>query len=119
MLVTGSPGGSRIITTVLQVLMNVIDHGYERGRGDGGRAGAHQWLPDELRVERGLSVDTIRLLQARGHKVEVRQAMGSTSRSRARPRASKARRPEASRDAGGGGAVATGVRLRARGALFH
>jgi gamma-glutamyltranspeptidase len=38
----------------------------------------HQWLPNELRVERGLSVDTIRLLQGRGHKVEVRQAMGST-----------------------------------------
>ncbi|MGL4243714.1 MAG: gamma-glutamyltransferase, partial [Beijerinckiaceae bacterium] len=35
-------------------------------------------LPDELRIERGISTDTIKLLQARGHKVETRQAMGST-----------------------------------------
>ncbi len=77
-LVTGSPGGSRIITTVLQVLMNVIDHGMNVAEATEAARVHHQWLPDELRVERGLSVDTIRLLQARGHKVEVRQAMGST-----------------------------------------
>jgi gamma-glutamyltranspeptidase/glutathione hydrolase len=77
-LVTGSPGGSRIITTVLQVLMNVIDHGMNVAEATEAVRVHHQWLPDELRVERGLSTDTIRLLQARGHKVEVRQAMGST-----------------------------------------
>ena len=77
-LVTGSPGGSRIITTVLQVLMNVIDHGMNVAEATEAVRVHHQWLPDELRVERGLSTDTIRLLQARGHKVEIRQAMGST-----------------------------------------
>ncbi len=77
-LVTGSPGGSRIITTVLQVVSNVIDHGMNVAEATEAARVHHQWLPDELRVERGLSVDTIRLLQARGHKVEVRQAMGST-----------------------------------------
>jgi gamma-glutamyltranspeptidase / glutathione hydrolase len=77
-LVTGSPGGSRIITTVLQVLMNVIDHGMNVAEATEAARVHHQWLPDELRVERGLSIDTIRLLQARGHKVDVRQAMGST-----------------------------------------
>ncbi len=77
-LVTGSPGGSRIITTVLQVLMNVIDHGMNVAEATEAVRVHHQWLPDELRVERGLSADTIRLLQARGHKVEIRQAMGST-----------------------------------------
>ena len=77
-LVTGSPGGSRIITTVLQVLMNVIDHGMNVAEATEAARVHHQWLPDELRVERGLSIDTIRLLRARGHKVEVRQAMGST-----------------------------------------
>jgi gamma-glutamyltranspeptidase / glutathione hydrolase len=78
MLVTGSPGGSRIITTVLQVVSNVIDHGMNIAEATEAPRVHHQWLPDELRVERGLSVDTIRLLQAKGHKVEVRQAMGST-----------------------------------------
>jgi gamma-glutamyltranspeptidase / glutathione hydrolase len=78
LLVTGSPGGSRIITTVLQVVMNVIDHGMNVAEATEAARVHHQWLPDELRVERGLSVDTIRLLQGRGHKVEVRQAMGST-----------------------------------------
>ncbi len=78
MLVTGSPGGSRIITTVLQVISNVIDHGMNVAEATEAPRVHHQWLPDELRVERGLSVDTIRLLQAKGHKVEVRQAMGST-----------------------------------------
>ncbi|MGL4635721.1 MAG: gamma-glutamyltransferase [Beijerinckiaceae bacterium] len=77
-LVTGSPGGSRIITTVLQVVSNVIDHGMNVAEATEAPRVHHQWLPDELRVERGLSVDTIRLLQAKGHKVEVRQAMGST-----------------------------------------
>ena len=38
----------------------------------------HQWLPDELRVEQGLSPDTLRLLEAKGHRVVVKNAMGST-----------------------------------------
>jgi gamma-glutamyltranspeptidase / glutathione hydrolase len=78
LLVTGSPGGPRIITTVLQVVMNVIDHGMNVAEATEAPRVHHQWLPDELRIERGLSIDTIRLLQARGHKVEMRQAMGST-----------------------------------------
>jgi gamma-glutamyltranspeptidase / glutathione hydrolase len=77
-LVTGSPGGSRIITTVLQVVSNVIDHEMNIAEATEAVRVHHQWLPDELRVERGLSVDTIRLLQAKGHKVSVQQAMGST-----------------------------------------
>ena len=38
----------------------------------------HQWLPDELRVEEGLSPDTIRFLEAKGHKISVEEVMGST-----------------------------------------
>jgi gamma-glutamyltranspeptidase / glutathione hydrolase len=78
LLVTGSPGGPRIITTVLQVVSNVIDHGMNIAEATEAARVHHQWLPDELRVERGVSPDTIKLLQQRGHKVEVRQAMGST-----------------------------------------
>ncbi|MGL4243662.1 MAG: gamma-glutamyltransferase, partial [Beijerinckiaceae bacterium] len=77
-LVTGSPGGARIITTVLQVVMNVIDHGMNVAEATEAARVHHQWLPDELRIERGISTDTVKLLQARGHKVETRQAMGST-----------------------------------------
>ena len=77
-LVTGSPGGSRIITTTLQVIMNVIDHGMNIAEATMAPRIHHQWLPDELRIEEGLSLDTIQLLEQRGHDVVVKNAMGST-----------------------------------------
>jgi gamma-glutamyltranspeptidase/glutathione hydrolase len=77
-LVTGSPGGSRIITTVLQVIMNVIDHGMNVAEASHAPRIHHQWLPDELRIEEGLSPDTIRLLEAKGHTIRVQEVMGST-----------------------------------------
>ena len=77
-LVTGSPGGSRIITTVLQIVLNVVDHGMNVAEATHAPRVHHQWLPDELRIERGLSPDTLRLLQIRGHAVVLREAMGST-----------------------------------------
>jgi gamma-glutamyltranspeptidase/glutathione hydrolase len=77
-LVTGSPGGSRIITTVLQIIMNVIDHGMNIAEATYAPRIHHQWLPEELRIEEGLSPDTIRLLEQMGHKVSVQDAMGST-----------------------------------------
>ena len=77
-LVTGSPGGSRIITTTLQLIMNVIDHSMNVAEATYAPRIHHQWLPDELRTEEGLSQDTIRLLEQRGHNVVVKNAMGST-----------------------------------------
>jgi gamma-glutamyltranspeptidase/glutathione hydrolase len=77
-LVTGSPGGSRIITTVLQVIMNVIDHGMNVAEASHAPRIHHQWLPDELRIEEGISPDTIRLLEAKGHTIRVQEVMGST-----------------------------------------
>ena len=77
-LVTGSPGGSRIITTTLQVIMNVIDHGMNIAEATFAPRIHHQWLPDELRIEEGISPDTIRLLERRGQNVVVKNAMGST-----------------------------------------
>ena len=77
-LVTGSPGGARIITTVLQVVMNMIDHGMNVAEASTAPRVHHQWLPDELRVEEGISLDTIRLLQAKGHTIALKDAMGST-----------------------------------------
>ena len=77
-LVTGSPGGSRIITTTLQVLMNVIDHKLNPLAAVSAPRIHHQWLPDEIRIEQGLSPDTIRLLEEMGHKVTEKRAMGAS-----------------------------------------
>lgn len=76
-LITGSPGGSRIITTTLQVLMNVIDHGMNIQSAVSAPRLHHQWLPDELRVEAGFSPDTLSLLEARGHTISQQSAMGA------------------------------------------
>ncbi len=77
-LATGSPGGSRIITTTLQLILNVIDHDMNIAAATAAPRVHHQWLPDELRVESGLSVDTLDLLRARGHEIGEKNAMGST-----------------------------------------
>jgi gamma-glutamyltranspeptidase/glutathione hydrolase len=76
-LVTGSPGGSRIITTTLQVIMNVIDHGLNIESAVAAPRVHHQWLPDELRIEEGISPDTVRLLEEMGHKVQQKSSMGA------------------------------------------
>ena len=78
-LVTGSPGGSRIITTTLQVISNVVDHGMNLAEAVAAPRIHHQWQPDFLLTETGLSPDTIRLLEAKGHKVRVGTTSGSAS----------------------------------------
>ncbi|MGE0750720.1 MAG: gamma-glutamyltransferase [Variibacter sp.] len=78
-LVTGSPGGSRIITTVLQVILNVIDHDMNIAEAVVAPRIHHQWLPDVVAAERGLSPDTLRLLAARGHTVKVGDTSGSAN----------------------------------------
>ena len=78
-LVTGSPGGSHIITTVLQVIVNVIDHGLNVAEAENAPRAHDQLYPDELRIERGVSEDTVRLLEAMGHKIVVRELMGSAN----------------------------------------
>ncbi|EDJ9600181.1 gamma-glutamyltransferase [Salmonella enterica] len=77
-LVTGSPGGSRIITTVLQMVVNSIDFGMNVAEATNAPRFHHQWLPDELRVEKGFSPDTLKLLEQKGQKVALKEAMGST-----------------------------------------
>lgn len=77
-LVTGSPGGSRIITTTLQIILNAIDHQMNIAEATNVPRIHHQWLPDELRVEKGLSPDTLALLQQKGYKVVTKNTMGST-----------------------------------------
>ena len=77
-LITGTPGGSRIITTTLQVIMNVIDHGMNPAEASVAPRIHHQWTPDELRVEKGLSVDTLAILKQKGQNISIKPAMGRT-----------------------------------------
>lgn len=75
-LVTGSPGGARIITTVLQQIVNHIDFGMNPAEAASTPRFHHQWTPDELRVEKGFSPDTLALLRQWGHKVALKASMG-------------------------------------------
>lgn len=68
----GTPGGTTIINTVLQVITNVIDHGMNLQEAIDAPRVHHQWLPDEVMSEPfGLSEDTRRVLEARGHKIST------------------------------------------------
>ncbi|MEE4175840.1 MAG: gamma-glutamyltransferase [Xanthomonadales bacterium] len=77
-LVTGTPGGSRIINVVLQIIVNVVDHGLNAA------VATHQprihqgWRNQKLGIERGMNPEVIRLLEARGHEIDLQQTMGST-----------------------------------------
>jgi gamma-glutamyltranspeptidase / glutathione hydrolase len=76
-LVTGSPGGSRIISTVLQVIVDVLDYHMDVAVAVAAPRLHHQWLPDEVRVEHGFSDDALAGLRAKGHK--LMDQLGQTS----------------------------------------
>ncbi len=76
-LVTGSPGGSRIISTVLQVIVNVLDHRMNVAAAVAAPRLHHQWLPDVVRVEHGFSDRILDALRARGHTIAM--PLGQTS----------------------------------------
>lgn len=76
-LVTGSPGGSRIITIVLGILLNTVDFGLNIAEAAAAPRIHDQLWPDELRLEQGISPDTVRLLEAEGHHVKIAPAWGS------------------------------------------
>ncbi len=68
-MVLGAPGGSRIINGVLQVILNVVDfHMNVQDAIDWPRF-HHQWMPDQLYLERGISPDTVAILREMGHKI--------------------------------------------------
>jgi gamma-glutamyltranspeptidase/glutathione hydrolase len=77
LLVLGSPGGATIITTVAQVVVNVVDHGMELQEAVDFPRVHHQWLPDRIDVEpRALPSDVARALESLGHTVHVRAPIG-------------------------------------------
>jgi gamma-glutamyltranspeptidase/glutathione hydrolase len=70
-MVLGSPGGPRIITTVANILMGVIDYGLTVQEAVNAPRFHHQWLPDSISMEKvGFSPDTIKMLSNRGHKLD-------------------------------------------------
>ena len=76
-MVFGSPGGSRIITTVLQVALNVMDHDMNIAQAVHSPRIHHQWLPEVLMIESGFGADTERLLNEKGYKLYPSTTMGS------------------------------------------
>ncbi len=75
---TGSPGGKTIINTTMQTILNVIDHGFNIAEAiEAGRI-HHQWFPDITSVEtNSISADTIRLYEAKGHRIRERSSQGA------------------------------------------
>src|SRR5262249_59966582 len=66
----GSPGGPTIINTVMQVIINVVDHGMQLQQAIDAPRVHHQWLPDQIVYEPfGLAPDVVSALQAMGHKL--------------------------------------------------
>ena len=76
-LVTGSPGGSRIISTVLQVIVDVLDYRMDVEAAVAAPRLHQQWLPDEVRIEHGFPDDVLATLRAKGHRLV--EPMGQTS----------------------------------------
>jgi gamma-glutamyltranspeptidase/glutathione hydrolase len=70
-LVLGSPGGARIITTVANILMGVVDYGMNIQEAVNAPRFHNQWMPDMVNVEQWFSPDAVRLLEQMGHKVEI------------------------------------------------
>jgi len=76
-LVTGTPGGSRIISAVLQIVVNVLDYKMDVAAAVAAPRVHHQWMPDEVRVERGFPAEMLDELRAKGH--QVIEPLGQTS----------------------------------------
>jgi len=79
-LAVGSPGGSTIITTVLQIVLNVLVYDMDVRKAVAAPRVHHQWLPDRLNVESwGLDTLTIADLKRRGHQIEERPSWGNAN----------------------------------------
>jgi gamma-glutamyltranspeptidase / glutathione hydrolase len=77
-MAVGTPGGSTIITQVMQVIFNVLEYGMDVGAAVSVPRIHHQWLPDVLTVEPfGLDAMTLQELQRRGHKIKEREPWGN------------------------------------------
>ena len=76
-LATGTPGGSKIITSVFQQLINVLWFDMNLAMATNSPRIHHQWQPDILDVEQGISADSIELLIQKGYDIELSSSLGS------------------------------------------
>jgi gamma-glutamyltranspeptidase/glutathione hydrolase len=75
---TGSPGGKTIINTVMQTILNIVDHGFNIAESIEAPRIHHQWLPDFTSIESsGFSPDTLRLYADKGHNTSERGSQGA------------------------------------------
>jgi gamma-glutamyltranspeptidase/glutathione hydrolase len=70
-MVLGSPGGARIVTTVANILMAVVDYGMNIQEAVNAPRFHHQWLPDQVSVEQWFNPDAVKALEHVGHKIEI------------------------------------------------
>ena len=78
-LATGSPGGSTIITIVMQMVLNVIDFDMNVAEATAAARIHHQWLPDSVFYEAGISPDTLQLMREMGHQISDKtRVLGAT-----------------------------------------
>jgi gamma-glutamyltranspeptidase/glutathione hydrolase len=77
LLILGSPGGSRIITTVAQVISNVLDHHMNIREAVCAPRFHHQWLPDSIFIEEnGFTADVVQNLKRKGHNIKIVGMLG-------------------------------------------
>jgi gamma-glutamyltranspeptidase / glutathione hydrolase len=75
-VVVGGAGGPRIISATLQTILNVLDYRMPVAKAVEAPRVHHQWLPDQLNLEREIPIETKRSLERRGHAVRERDALG-------------------------------------------
>jgi gamma-glutamyltranspeptidase/glutathione hydrolase len=76
-LLLGASGGPRIISSVLQTILNVVDFKMDLRRAIEAPRIHHQWVPNVLQVEKSVPITEVRSLERRGHEVQERQALGA------------------------------------------
>ena len=109
-MVVGSPGGSRIITITLEVLLNLIDYGMEPQEAVNATRIHHQWLPDVIAAEPyALSADTLQALQSRGYTIIEQSPWGAAELIAIPQVGSGADRPSSGNDAALGGRLRAGM----------
>ena len=75
-MVVGTPGGSTIITSVLQVFLNVAEYDMTIEEAVNAKRFHHQWLPDKVFVEKGINHNSLEELKKLGHEIEIRDGIG-------------------------------------------
>jgi len=110
-MVLGSPGGSRIITIVVEVIQNVIDYGMNIQEAVDAPRIHHQWLPDQITVEPfGLSADTKKVLTDMGYKIVEQAPWGAAEAILIGPQVdATAAKPATSNDAMAGSVPVAGL----------